>query len=103
MAKNNKSKKSNIYSIIKKNSSKSIPVINKGFKKVGNATSIIVVKSVPVIEKGVSTIYGTLATGFNMGIEGTQNVINRANKFTKHRKSKNSKRRTKKTRRTNRS
>ena len=83
MAKNSTSKKSYIYNKIRKN------------------TSNFVVNSVPVIEKGVSTVYGTLATGFDVGLEGAKNVAKGVNKYTKYNKSKrnNSKRRNKKTRR----
>uniref|UniRef100_A0A6C0IG01 Uncharacterized protein n=1 Tax=viral metagenome TaxID=1070528 RepID=A0A6C0IG01_9ZZZZ len=86
MAKNNKSKKSSIYN------------------KIGKNTTNLAVNSVPVIEKGVSTVYGTLATGFDIGLEGAKNVAKGVNKYTKYNKSKknSSKRRNKKTRRTNR-
>jgi hypothetical protein len=99
MTKNNKNKKSSVYTNIKKNSEKSVPAIRKGLNKIGKTTSKLAVQSVPVIEKGVSTIYGTLATGFDIGVEGAKSVARGVNKFTKYSKSKKSKRGHTKTRR----
>jgi hypothetical protein len=99
MAKNNKNKKSSVYTNIKKTSAKSVPVIRQGLNKIGKTTTKLAVQSVPVIEKGISTIYGTLATGFDIGVEGAKSVARGVNKFTKYNKSKKSKRGNKKTRR----
>jgi hypothetical protein len=40
-------------------------------------------KSAPVVEKGVSTIYGTLSSGFDLGVKGAKNVVGKVKKITK--------------------
>jgi len=65
------SRKSNTLKKIEKTSEK---VIGQGLKKVGNTAKEVVVKSAPVVEEGVSIVYGTLATGFDMGVKGVKSV-----------------------------
>jgi hypothetical protein len=57
-----------------KTTQKAIPVIGEGLKTVGNTAKVAVVKSAPIVEKGASVVYGTLATGFDMGIKGVKTV-----------------------------
>ena len=40
----------------------------------GKATKVVLKKSIPVVEKGVSAVYGTMATGFDLGIKGVKKV-----------------------------
>ena len=72
----NKSKTSNIFKKIKKTSTKAIPVVKSavpvvksGLKTVGSTVKTVAIKSAPTINKGLAGIYGTLATGFNMGVK----------------------------------
>ena len=44
--------------------------VNSGLTTVANTAKSIGQKSKPMIERGLSGIYGTLATGFNMGMKG---------------------------------
>ena len=67
-----------------KNTSKSAA---RGLKKIGSVTKNVVAKSAPIIEKGVSGVYGTLATGFNLGIKGAKSVASGVSKMTKKRRS----------------
>ena len=57
-----------------KTTEKAIPVIGEGLKTVGNTAKVAVVKSAPVLESGASIVYGTLATGFDMGVKGAKTV-----------------------------
>jgi hypothetical protein len=57
-----------------KTTEQAIPVIGEGLKTVGNTAKVTVVKSAPVVEKGASIVYGTLATGFDLGIKGAKTV-----------------------------
>ena len=57
-----------------KTTQKAIPVIGEGLKTVGNTAKVAVVKSAPVLESGASIVYGTLATGFDMGVKGAKTV-----------------------------
>ena len=91
MAKSRKNSKS-VLSSISKTSQKALPAINTGLKNVGTAA----VKSIPIVEKGVSVVYGTMATGFDLGVKGVAKGVKVAKSF---KKSRSSKRHTRKTRR----
>jgi hypothetical protein len=69
MPKSRKNMKSVLNSITT-TSQKALPVVNTGLKTVGKAAK----ESVPIIEKGVSAVYGTMATGFNLGVKGVKSV-----------------------------
>jgi hypothetical protein len=43
-----------------------------------------------VLEKGVSAVYGTLATGFDLGLKGAKNVDYNVQSITKKRRGKKS-------------
>jgi hypothetical protein len=70
MAKTRRNRKS----LIKRITKKTLPVVNKGLKSIGNTAKNVAETSIPVIEKGVSTIYGTMATGFDLGVKGANTV-----------------------------
>jgi len=73
-----------------------LPQVEGGLEMVGNKA----IKASPVIEKGISNVYNTLATGFDMGIKGVQTTIStrRSRRHKKSRKSRTA-RRTRRTRR----
>ena len=66
-----------------KNTSKSAA---RGLKKVGSVTKKLIASSGPIVEKGVSTVYGTLATGFDLGIKGAKGVASGVSNMTKKRR-----------------
>jgi hypothetical protein len=66
--------RSNRKSLIKRITKKTLPVVNKGLKTIGNTAKNVAEKSIPIIEKGVSTVYGTMATGFDLGVKGANTV-----------------------------
>ena len=91
MAKMRKSSKKNILKRFKKTTKNVIPVVESGLKTVGTTAKNVSTKAKPYVEKGVSSIYGVLATGFDMGVKGVSkvasNVISKKSKKTKkHRK-----------------
>ena len=62
------SRKINFMKKIKSTSKKVVPVVTTGLKKVGTTAKAVVIKSKPIAEKGLSGIYGALATGFDFGL-----------------------------------
>jgi hypothetical protein len=58
----------------------------RGLKKVGTVTKNVIVTSAPIIEKGVSKVYGTMATGFDLGVKGAKSVASGVTKMTKKRR-----------------
>ena len=90
-----KSRKNNILKSVQKTSSKVLPVVDESLKTVGTTAKDVAKISLPVVEKGVSAVYGTMATGFNLGVKGVKGVSGVAKGMTKRKRS----RRHKKTRR----
>jgi len=82
------SRRNSLKSVIS-SSKRALPVVNKGLKKVGNAAKDVAQKSVPIVEKGVSVVYGTMARGFDLGVQGVKNMNKKMSKKThsrRHRK-----------------
>jgi hypothetical protein len=74
MAKSRKNRSSSFLKNITKTSTNAIPVVGKGLKNVGSLAKGVASKSVPVVQKGVSSVYGTLASGFDLGLKGVNSV-----------------------------
>jgi hypothetical protein len=74
--KNKKTKKGNIFKSIGSTTSKAVPMVTSGLKKVGSSVVNVTKKTVPIVEKGVGAIYNTLASGFDLGIKGVKKGIN---------------------------
>jgi len=53
---------------------KALPVVDKGLRSVGSTAKSVAKVSVPVIEKGVSAVYDTMATGLDLGMKGVKTV-----------------------------
>lgn len=78
--------------IVKKTTStinKALPVVDKGLKNVGETAKVVAVKSAPVIEKGVSAVYGTMVTGLDLGVKGVKGVAKGVTKMRKSRRNRN--------------
>ena len=89
--KNNKGKKGKTAGILKsvKNTTyKAIPVVKTSLKKVGSTVKTVAIKSAPAINKGIEGIYGTLATGFDLGVKGVEKGYSTVSKMSKKRRSK---------------
>ena len=69
-----KSRKTSVMKSIKKTADKTLPVVDKSLKTVGTVAKDVTEASIPVIEKGVSAVYGTMATGLDLGVKGVKSV-----------------------------
>ena len=94
-----KSRKNSILKSVGKTSSKVLPVVDKGLKTVGSTAKDVAKISIPIVEKGVSAVYGTMATGFNLGVKGVKGVSGVAKGLTKSKRSRRNKKGGRKTRR----
>jgi hypothetical protein len=77
------SRKINFIKKIKSTSKKALPVVETGLKRVGTTAKVVASKSKPVLEKGLSGIYGALATGFDIGLNKIKVRENKTYKKTK--------------------
>lgn len=80
MTKSRKNQSSSIFRNIKRASQSTIPVVDKGLTKIGVLANGVAVKSAPVVEKGISSVYGTLASGFNLGAKGAKSLAKTVSK-----------------------
>jgi hypothetical protein len=62
------SRKINFMKKIKSTSKSALPMVATGLKRVGSTAKTVASKSKPIVEKGISGIYGALATGFDFGL-----------------------------------
>jgi hypothetical protein len=69
-----KSRKSNVMKTIKKTANKTLPVVDKGLKTVGTTAKDVAEASIPIVEKGVAAVYGTMATGLDLGVKSVKSV-----------------------------
>ena len=76
---------------ISKTTNKAIPYVKKGLKDVGSATMSVSKKATPVIEKGLGVVYGTLASGFDLGVKCLKKSINFVSTRTKSKTTRKSK------------
>lgn len=74
----NRSKKS-FLKRLSKTGKRAIPVV----KNVGKTAKVVVEKSAPIIESGVSKIYGTMVEGFDLGVKGVKGVSSKMSKKMK--------------------
>jgi hypothetical protein len=75
--------KRNIMKSLRKTTEKTLPIIDKGLQKVGSTTKNFAREAVPIVENGVSVVYGTMNTGFNLGVKGANMVAKGVKKATK--------------------
>jgi hypothetical protein len=69
-----KSRKNSIMKNIGTTASQTLPVVDKSLKNVGTAAKDVAQASIPIVEKGVSALYGTMSTGLDLGVKGVKNV-----------------------------
>ena len=87
MTKSSRNRKSSFLKNIKNTSSKALPVLGKGLETVGTTAKHVAVDSAPIIERGVSTVYGTLASGFDLGVKGVKSTFKNRTKRNHRRRS----------------
>ena len=75
-----KSKKSGVLKGLKKTTSKAVPIIKNGLKSVGATVKTVAIKSAPTVNRGLESVYGALATGFDMGIKGVTKGVSKMSK-----------------------
>ena len=51
---------------------RAIPVVKTGLKTVGKTAKVVAVKAAPIVEKGVSSVYNTMVTGYDLGVKGVK-------------------------------
>ena len=85
MAKSRSQRKS-IIRTIRSTSERAIPLVSKGLKTVGTTAKYAAVKSAPVVEKGASVVYGTLARGFDLGLKGLTKGVKQMTKKRHYKK-----------------
>jgi hypothetical protein len=69
-----KSRKTSVVKRLKKTANKTLPVVNNGLKSVGTAAKNVASASIPIIEKGVSAVYGTMSSGLDLGVKGVESI-----------------------------
>lgn len=80
-------RRSSSLKTFKDTANKVLPTVNKGLQNVGYTAKNVAKSSVPIIEKGVSTVYGTMATGLDLGVKGAKSIAHGVSKsrITRHR------------------
>ena len=61
-------RRTNIIKNIGRTTKRVLPVVKTGLSTIGQNVKYAANKSEPTIKQGFKSIYGTLATGFNMGL-----------------------------------
>ena len=62
-----------------------IPVVKTGLKTVGKTAKVVAVKAVPIVEKGVSSVYNTMVTGFDLGLKGVKKFSSKSRRTKRRR------------------
>jgi hypothetical protein len=92
-------KQSRKYNTLTKMTETALPVVGDSLKTVGYTAKGVIVKAAPLVENGASAVYGTLATGFDMGIKGAKTVAKGISKKTRSGRTRKVKRKTRKNKR----
>ena len=86
MSKTSKNRSSkNFLRKITSTGKRAIPVVKTGLKTVVKTAKVVAVKAVPIVEKGVSSVYNTMVTGYDLGVKGVKQ-FSAKNKRTKRRR-----------------
>ena len=64
---------------------RAIPVVKTGLKTVGKTAKVVAVKAAPIVEKGVSSVYNTMVTGYDLGVKGVKKFSSRSKRSKRHR------------------
>jgi hypothetical protein len=67
-SRSSKRRRTGIIKNIGKTTKRVLPIVKTGLSTIGQNVKVAASKSEPAIKQGFKSIYGTLATGFNMGI-----------------------------------
>jgi NaMN:DMB phosphoribosyltransferase len=72
-----KSRKNSIIKNMKTTATEALPAVDKGLTKIGTAAKDVAKASIPVVEKGASVVYDTMATGLDLGVKGVKSISKR--------------------------
>lgn len=75
----------NFLKKITRTGKRAIPVVKTGLKTVGKTAKVVVMKTEPVIESGVSKVYGTMVEGFDLGVKGVKGLTSKMSKSKRRR------------------
>ena len=67
-SRSSKRRRTGIIKNIGRTTKRVLPIVKTGLSKIGENVKVAASKSEPAIKQGFKSIYGTLATGFNMGL-----------------------------------
>jgi hypothetical protein len=76
-------RRTNIIKNIGRTTKRVLPVVKTGLSTIGENVKYAANKSEPTIKQGFKSIYGTLATGFNMGLNKLSSTFKKSG--AKHR------------------
>ncbi len=93
MSRSRKNRSANIFKKLRKTSSRTLPIVEKGLSNVAMGAKTIAVKSKPIIEKGVSSVYNIMAKGVDLGFKGTRKITKTVKGFTQKRRRRHYRRR----------
>ena len=81
MSKTRKNRKG-FFKKITRTSKKAIPVL----KTVGKTAKVVAVKAVPIVKKGVSKVYDTILSGFDLGVKGVKSLSSKSRRTKRRRR-----------------
>jgi hypothetical protein len=95
MAKTYKKRISSLIKTTNKNVKKTLPVVNDSLKTAAIVAKDVTKETIPIVEKGVSSVYGAMSTGFNLGVSSAKKVGKTIKKISKRKLSRGGSRRRK--------
>jgi hypothetical protein len=64
-----------LFKKITRTTGRAIPAVASGLRRVGSNVKNITMKSRPVVEKGLGSLYSGVLTGFDLGVKGIKKGI----------------------------
>jgi hypothetical protein len=62
---------------------KVLPIVNDSLKTAAVVAKDVTKESIPIVEKGVSSVYGAMSTGFNLGVSNAKKLGKSIKKLSK--------------------
>jgi len=63
-----------------------LPIIGQSLGSIGYVAKKATSKSIPIIENGVSAVYGTFNKGLDLGVKGVKNISGVSRRTRRYRK-----------------
>jgi hypothetical protein len=67
--------KRGLFKKFKRTTGRAIPALASGLKKLGTNVKNVTMKSRPVVENSLGTIYKTVLSGFDLGVKGIKKGV----------------------------